>query len=107
LNERVRRILNDLPFSDASVKDRCLMLLAATEASVSPNEPSLEMMEQRVAEVARKLSKPVEAAPVLAELTDDTPIDSHKNPAPGVRLLGPEEGWRPCPIGFNGITMRR
>ncbi len=32
---------------------------------------------------------------------------AEKTPAPGIRLLGPEDGWRPCPIGVNPMLSRR
>lgn len=62
-------------------------------------------MEERLVELTRKLSKAAVATSNLAK-SFDAPTDAKKNPAPGIRLLGAEEGWRPCPIGFNGITMR-
>ena len=125
-NSRIRRILSTLLFSDPTAKDRCLTLLTATSAPqvcvrllnqfisflITPQtasgpsgELSLETMEERVAELARKFSKTLVAAPALTE-PSDSPTDPVKNPTPGIRQLGPEDGWRPCPIGYNGITMR-
>jgi hypothetical protein len=65
------------------------------------------MMEERLFELTRKLSNS-KAAVAISEFAEslDVPTNARKNPAPGIRLLGAEEGWRPCPIGFNGITMR-
>jgi len=104
-HNRIRRILSTLSFSD-SVRDRCLMLLAATstrqDASGLLGEPDLEMMQERVMEIERKFSKT--SAPT-ATFSESGTTDLAKNPAPGIRRLGPDDGWRPCPIGINGTTM--
>jgi hypothetical protein len=61
------------------------------------------MMQERVMEIEGNLSK---APTPTATFSESGTTDVAKNPAPGIRRLGPDDGWRPCPIGLNGTTMR-
>lgn len=72
-----------------------------TDAADTP----METMEERLKEVTRKLEAPVS---VLASPTSvmASIVNPESNPAPGLRLLTPETGWRPCPIGVNGLALQ-
>lgn len=63
-------------------------------------------MEQRIAHLNSSLRASALDEGEMAMDQTDVPVDAEKNPAPGIRLLGPETGWQPCPIGYNGLTMR-
>lgn len=69
---------------------------------------SMEVMEQRLAELSERLKKATGASAVATTDLSGAPTapDLSVHPAPGIRLLTPTTGWKPCPIGVNGITMR-
>ncbi|KAF8321616.1 Las1-domain-containing protein [Clavulina sp. PMI_390] len=103
---RIELILSNLPLEATDRAKYSLLISAMSQQSASSETLSLDDMEQRI----MILRKAMNNAP-MPQLGDDRmvvdpPIDRDTNPAPGIRLLGPETGWKPCPIGYNGLTMK-
>jgi len=103
---RYQPLIQALCASDPEMARRVESLLYARfYTPAEGGDTSISLMEDRLETLDAHLRHQENQQDVqMNEVAQPT---AEKTPAPGIRLLGPEDGWRPCPIGVNPMLSRR